>query len=226
MARGAVVLGFVAAGALTLVTAAAPPNATPVSSVFGFVQSGDLKGLKATLAANPSSVNEKNAAGMTPLGFALSRKNTEASLALLEGGADPNTPFGPTHMHALQGAAARNLPSVVDALLSRGADPSGKDDNGGTALHEAVNAGTIDTASKIAGKGADVNAAYTAGPNAGATPVHLAAKAKNMLMIIVLAAHHPNWDLKWNGKTAAEVADDAGAKDVAEYIRSRQHAKP
>lgn len=226
MTVGRFALGFVAAGGLTLVSAAPPPKATPVSPVFRLVQSGDLDGLKATLAADPALANTVNASGLTPLGFALSRKNSGALLALLERGADPNTPFGPTHMRPLQGAAMRNLPEIVDALLARGADPKGKDNNGGTALHEAANLGAVDIASKIAGKGADVNAAYTAGPNAGATPVHLAAKTKNMLMIIVLAAHHPNWDLKWKGKTPAELADDAGGKDVGDYIRSRQRAKP
>ena len=207
-------------------SAATPPKASPQSPVFGFVQSGDLDGLKAALAADRSLANTVNASGMTPLGFALSRKNPGALLALLANGADPNMPFGPTHMRPLQGAAMRNLPDAVDALLARGADPNGKDDSGGTALHEAANLGSVDIASKIAGKGADVNAAYTAGPKTGATPVHLAAKSKNMLMIIVLAAHHPNWGLLWNGKTPAELADDAGGKDVADYIRARERAKP
>lgn len=193
--------------------------------VFGMIQSSDLAGLKEALAADPTLVDLDGPSGVTPLAAALSGKNMEAVRVLLAAGADPNKPFGQARMHPLQAAVFRGLTDAIDALLARGADPNGKDANGGTALHEAAIKGFVEIASLLAGKGADVDAQYTQGPNAGATPVHLAAKNNNVPLMIVLAAHQPKWNLKWNGRTPAEVADDSGSKDVAEYIRARQAEK-
>jgi ankyrin repeat protein len=233
MRRSIRLIVLLAYGALPPASFAEPPAAPSpaltvapaVPPIFEIVQAGDLDRLNDALRADPTVANAEAPSGMTPLGAALNRKNVAAVRALLENGADPNKPFGPLRMHPLQGAAQRGLPDAVDLLLARNADPRAKDGNGGTALHEAVIDGSVDMASRLAGKGADVNAVYTAGPNAGATPLHLAAKGKNMLMIIVLAAHDAHWNSKWNGKTPAELADEAGAKDVADYIRARQAEK-
>lgn len=220
MAQKILALALAAASALTLAPAAGTP--TPVPPVFELVNRGDIVRLKAALVADPALVKAEGPSRSTPLGAALNRKRMDAVKALLEAGADPNKPFGPTLMHPLQGAALRGLSDAVTQLLARGADPNGKDQFGGTALHEAISNDLVDAASALAGKGADVNARYTGGPNVGATPLHLAAKSKNMLLVIVLAAHQPKWNLKWNGRTPEAIAEDAGAKDVAAYIRSRQ----
>jgi ankyrin repeat protein len=210
----------VVALALARGTIAAPPP--QVAPVLQLVRAGDLAGLKAALAADPASANLDGPAGMTPLGFALNLKNVEVVRVLLEGGADPNKPFGQARTHPLQTAVARSLTEAVDLLLARGADVNGKDAIGGTALHEAAKNELVEVASRLAGKAADVNVAYTGGPDAGATPIHFAAKHNNVPLMIVLGAHQPNWTLEWKGRTPAEIADDAGAKDVAAYIRAKQ----
>ena len=220
MAHGFRAVAAVAVCALTLATAAA--LGPPVPPILQLVRAGDLAGLKAELAADPASANLDAPASMTPLGFALGLKNVEVVRVLLEGGADPNKPFSQARTHPLQAAAAHSLDEAVDLLLARGADVNGKDVDGETALHEAARNGLVDVASRLAGKAADVNAACTGGPDVGATPVHLAAKSNNVLLMIVLGAHHPDWTVKWNGRTPAEIADDAGARDVAAYIRDKQ----
>jgi ankyrin repeat protein len=203
---------------LALWLAAAPPQ----PAVFGLIAAGDVAGVTRALTEHPELVNAEGVGGMTPLGAAIGRRNVAIIRALLDGGADADKPFGPTRMRPLQAASARGLAEVVSLLLDKGVDPNGKDASGGTALHEAARLGSVEIASLLAGKAADVNAAYTAGPDAGATPVHLAARLNSVPLMIVFAAHRPNWAAKWNGRTPEEIAVAAGATDVADYIRAKR----
>jgi ankyrin repeat protein len=75
-----------------------------------------------------------------PLHSAVAASNTQAVLALLEAGADPNARqergFTPLH-----GAAQNGDREAVDALLARGADPAATNDEGKAAADFAAEKG-------------------------------------------------------------------------------------
>jgi ankyrin repeat protein len=190
--------------------------------IIELVQTGDLDGIRALVQKDPSQANFVGPAGMTPLGIALSRKNVSLVKDLLRYGADPNKPFGALQMHPIQGASATGVLEAVKELLAKGVDVNKADINGGTALHAATLYGFLDIARLLIEKGANVNATFTGGPNKGATPLHFAARSKNIEAVMALAVSSADWSIKWNGKTPAELADAVGAKDIGAYIRSKQ----
>ena len=182
----------------------APEAKSPIQSqIFDFVLSGKVDDVKATLASDPSQADLVGPGGMTPLGIALSRRNLALVQALLDGGADPNKPFGPLQMHPIQGAAASGNLDAVKALLAKKADPNGKDVNGGTALHAATLYKNVDIARLLADRDGDVNAAFAAGPNLGATPLHFAARSKSIDLVMAVTVARSDWSLKWNERTPA-----------------------
>ena len=85
--------------------------------------------------------------------------------------------------------------------------------------------GKDDIAKLLIEHGANVNAVFTGGPNKGATPLHFAARSKKVTAVMTVAVPTADWTIKWNGKTPAELADAVGAKDVADYIRSKEKPK-
>jgi ankyrin repeat protein len=194
--------------------------------ILELVQTGDLDGLKALVAANPKDADFVGPGGMTPLGIALARRNLPLVQTLLHAGADPNKPFGALQMHPIQGAAASGNLDAVKELLAKGADVAKADINGGTALHAAALYGHNDIVKLLVDKGADVNAVFTSGPNKGATPLHFAARSKSIVNVMAVEVPRSDWSIKWNGKTPAELADAVGAKDVGDYIRSKEKPKP
>jgi ankyrin repeat protein len=223
--------------ALCLVPASGAPAPAPDKASAGtqnpeqgkileLVQTGDTDGLKALILADPKQADFVGPGGMTPLGIALARRNLSLLQALLHAGADPNKPFGALQMHPIQGAAASGSLDAVKELLAKGADITKTDINGGTALHAATLYGKNDIVKLLIEKGADVNAAFTSGPNKGATPLHFAARSKDVVNVMAVDVPRADWSIKWNGKTPAELADAVGAKDVGDYIRSKQKPKP
>lgn len=56
------------------------------------IQAGDLKGVKASVNANPHALNVLDSTGVHPLWWAMQGKNVDIFLFLLKKGADPNLP--------------------------------------------------------------------------------------------------------------------------------------
>lgn len=208
---------------------AAPPKPDMKNPAQGqiieLVMTADVDGLTKLVKSDPAQADFVGPNDMTPLGIALSRRSLPLVEALLHAGADPNKPFGPLKMHPIQGAAASGSLDAVKELLAKRADPNAADINGGTALHAALLYGKEDIAKLLVEKGASVNATFTGGPNKGATPLHFAARTKKVTTVMVVAVPTADWSLKWNGKTPAELADAVGAKDVADYIRTKEKPK-
>ena len=89
---------------------------------------------------------------------ALARRDVAGAVALLDGGADPDTrlDYGKTVLMAAAKAGATDLAS---RLIERGADVNARNDNGGTALMFAAIPGDAETMTLLIDGGAEVNAA-------------------------------------------------------------------
>ena len=101
-------------------------------------------------------------------------QDTETAMAILEHGGSEQLqePWGST---ALYLAVNRDDPEIVESLLSHGADPSGKVDEGNTPLHAAIRASSFrpplaGVIKLLLDNGASVNARN----DSGTTPLHRA----------------------------------------------------
>ena len=106
------------------------------------------------LLTNGADVNATNETNLTPLYYAIVRKNTPVIHALLNKGANVNAEMdsGETPLHY---AAMTTDSNMIDILLSRGANINAKTSLG-TPLHYAVGAQSINTFQKLLLSGADM----------------------------------------------------------------------
>lgn len=92
----------------------------------------------------------------TPLAIALLKGESRCALALLEGGARPDTlisSYAPS-FSALHQASARGMISVVRALMALGVDPNISTIHGNTPAHSAALGGHIATLAALVSAGA------------------------------------------------------------------------
>jgi uncharacterized protein len=172
------------------------------------------------LIATGAEINARSKAGFTPLLFGVREGKAEAVRALLKAGASPNEALtarrGGGSSPALVVAVANAHFELAAMLLDAGADPNGGGD-GWTALHTITavrkpgagsndpappgsgNMSSIELVTKLAAKGANLNARTTRSRNigltslntAGATPFLLAARtgdAELMRLLVKLGA--------------------------------------
>jgi len=97
--------------------------------------------------------------------------NTEATIRLLQSGADPNA-ADESGLTPLMGAAHSGSAGAIRALIEAGARIEFKDASGYTALMFACNAGKLDCAKALIESGADINAT----DNTRSTPIMFAAQ--------------------------------------------------
>jgi ankyrin repeat protein len=107
------------------------------SALFEAVYYGNLKNVT-LLAKEGASLNLKNKSQLTPLQYAIKEYKTDAAKSLIAFGANMNLKGGVDNESALMLATDNPQVSVVDALISRGADLNSKNRQGYTALHLAV----------------------------------------------------------------------------------------
>ena len=142
--------------------------------------------------------------------------------AWLDNGGDPNA-LSSTYYSLLIVAARRGRASIIDLLLSRGADIDATDDNGRTAVYEMLNHfnahRSLPALRLLLSRGPDVNLALHSG-FAGRTPLHNAAGGGHfdgvrMLLRAGADTEHRDRD----GRTAEEHARYFNEEDMANLLR-------
>jgi ankyrin repeat protein len=134
---------------------------TPEPDLYEVAALGETDLLKDYLAKDPESANAVAPDGFGVLGLASFFGRIEAAQALLEAGADPNTPANnpfqvrPIHSAAANRSEETSLP-LCKLLLEAGADPNVKQAGGWTPLHQAATHGRKAVVELLLAHGADV----------------------------------------------------------------------
>ena len=199
--------------------------------INGAAAGGDIEAVKEFLVAG-TDVNAKDAAGMTPLDWASSRKHPEtADLLRKHGGktkkeltaAEPvpeaATPEPPTakvpdisfHIAAMQG----NLEAVKQHIAA-GVDVNAKLVDEMTPLLFAAGHGHKEIAELLIAEGADVNAK----DKPGFTPLHIAAREghKEITELLIAAGADVNAKNKYSA-TPLDIAIELQHPEIADLLR-------
>lgn len=179
-----------------------------------------MRALPATLAVVIAGGLLAGAADRTPgdeFATAIDRGDLLAVKALVEDGADPDTPiaYGENTVTPLMKAAGRGRRDIVRYLLSKGAKVNGRNADGDTALMEAVKRGFDDIVPLLIAAGADVKAR----DGRGNTAFSLAAFGAHLEIADVLIQNgaDPN-QVDPNGITPLLGAASMGNEDVLRYL--------
>lgn len=128
---------------------------------------GRVDRLREILAAAPGRASEYAPDGFTPVALAAFFGHVDATLALIEAGAEVRAPAkNPFKVQALHAAVAgRNL-EIVRAVLDAGADPNAQQQAGFRPIHEAGTNANRPLAELLMAHGADPRLTSDAGKNA------------------------------------------------------------
>ncbi|MGW8264928.1 MAG: ankyrin repeat domain-containing protein [Longimicrobiales bacterium] len=124
---------------------------------------GEMEALRRHLAQSTASANAVAPDGFGPLGLAVFFGRLEAAEALLDAGADPNTPASnASRVRPIHSAAAHRDPErsldLCRVLLERGASPNVAQAGGWTPLHQAAAHGRVAVAELLLAHGASKEA--------------------------------------------------------------------
>jgi ankyrin repeat protein len=112
-------------------------------------------------------------------------------------------------------AALEGNVEKVEELLSKGADPNVKDEDGNTPLHLAIKANHLQIARLLVERGADVNARN----KRGKTPLHIAAERSNEEAVALLVEKGADVNAKDESMlTPLHVAVDQGSLAIAQLL--------
>lgn len=160
----------------------------------------------------------RRALGWTPLHIAAIGDHKRETDMLLASGADPNARdrFGHTPIFFARSAY------VAQVLVSHGADVNAKREDGAAPLHRAARTGSRQVARVLVQAGADVNASH-----GGITPLHIAARLGHWPVADLLLSSGADLDaVDDRGRTALELAESAGHRDVVELVRRHAVRSP
>jgi uncharacterized protein len=110
--------------------------------LWGAVEAGNPEGIAVALAAG-ANPNATNNASMGALHVAVCNSDSNSVLALLKGGANPNTPVSLSAMRPLHFAGRSGDKACIALLVRFGADLDGYDAMENGALHYAAEANNV-----------------------------------------------------------------------------------
>jgi len=134
---------------------------------------------------------------------------------LLDQGATPNYYKS---FHPLTVAASKNRPSMIDILLSGGAEVDGRDDYNYTALHVASEKGFTNVVQRLLDAGAGLHEKTTISEIIDVTALHLAAGRGHLAVVKLLLERGATQRADMNGHTPLFYAAAAGFDRVVKIL--------
>lgn len=215
--RRAALLTLVGLLALTPAAFAAADSAIVLSAM-----QRDAAGVRALLAKG-ADVNAADGDGTTALHWAAYHGDAGLVTALLDAGAKVAATTRIGAMTPLFMAARNGHAAVVQALLGAGADAREVNGNGTTALMTAAASGSVEAVSRLADKGADVNAVDVTN---GQTALMFAAARNADAVITTLLARGANPHVTTKvvrlGRVLVDANGDPLSEDEAARVSARQ----
>lgn len=151
--------------------------------VFEAAATGRTTRLLDLIAHDPSLVNAYSPDGFTPLGFAVFFGQPQIVKALLESGAEVNTPSRESmKVTPLASAAAAKQTEIARMLIAHGANVNAVAASGHIPLHEASATGNVELVRLLIENGANVNAKT----DDGKTPLDFATEYNRPEVIEIL----------------------------------------
>jgi hypothetical protein len=169
---------------------------------------------------NGSKLESGEAGAMEPIHVAAAWYKMSGISAMIEAGCAVDI-VGPNGWTPLLFAASVGKQETVEQLIIRGANVNHKDSLGRTALHLAAQNGYADIVLVLLEKGCERNLPET---KFGRTPLHLAAQYGHGSVVNLLLNNQA--DLKAKdaaGKTAAQLAEEAGHSLLVQAIRFQEN---
>ncbi len=208
---------------------------------FEAIKNGESSKIAEMIEREPTIVNSKNGEGATGILYALYTGRSEVAeliakrkpqLDLFEAAClgqtarietlirqnpEGSNEYSAEGFTALQLAAYLGKSTAVDLLLSRGAEVNAvaKNPTHYTALTGAVARGHRDIVSTLLGKGANPNPKY----EGGFTPLMEAAASGDVEVTRLLLAHGADRSIRFNGKTAFDLAIEKGKSATAQLLK-------
>ena len=157
---------------------------TPVQKLFAFCFHGLIEGVVAVLAQG-GRVTWRSPEGLTPLLAAAQEGHTDICALLLAHGSNVNETTPLQNLTALHYAVAKGHNTLVEALLSWGAETSPQNHLGQTPLYVASQEGHLRCVLSLLKAGASL----TLPDNQGMLPIHVAARWNKVEIIGTFLEH-------------------------------------
>jgi len=212
-----------------------------VNEFHELVKKGNLEGVRAALADNPSLLNETNQAGQSA--FLLAKYYQQETVANELMGRKPSLDIfalcvagdvsrvlaelkdHPERLHAhssdgwtpLHLAAFFGQPDLVDALVNQGGDLEGRSTNSSknTPLHAGTAGGSAEVVRRLLQHGAKPNSRQ----EGGWTALHSAAQAGNREMVEALLAHGADVNVRAeNNQSPLDLALTRGHQEIVALL--------
>jgi uncharacterized protein len=197
----------------TLLSHGANPNATGLegsSMLVISILANNIECVEALLQAGA----EANAEQGLPLLTATAKGYANIVMSLLKHDADPNLR---RYEAPLLSAAAGGYTEIVRMLVEHGANPNAGSEDGYTPLIAASFYGHAEIVSLLLSKGANVNAKDN---RWGTTALIQAALEGTPEVVQALIAKGADTSLRFNGKTALELANQGGNREAAAVLKN------
>ncbi|USN50942.1 MAG: ankyrin repeat domain-containing protein [Myxococcales bacterium] len=200
---------------IALLEGGANPNIKENSNSFTplhlAASAGQIEVIEALIKSR-AEVDEQDDQGNTALHLAIVRKEKDAVIALLEGGANPNIKENSNSFTPLHLAANTGQIEVIEALIKSEAEVDEQDDQGNTALHLAIVRKEKDAVIALLEGGANPNIKENSN---SFTPLHLAANTGQIEVIEALIKSRAEVDEQDDqGNTALHLAIVRKEKDA------------